>query len=532
MSTSAQVNSREKIARQAIGDDSARIASPVESACSTGSAGNNTPCDAPGIRARRDSLRRLSKAELLSGMARARGTERAALLEVLLHLAELDRRRCYLAWGYGSLFEFTVERYRYSRSAAWRRISAARCIARFPRIGAMLTAGELSLSVVARIAKIIRRENADDILEQLRGLSCREAELLVARYRPERMMPDRIRPVFVMKPVAESDGVSGATVSESEAGLAIPPTGADAAHGAIGSASARPADGDSCSAAGGPENGYEIGTSSNPSSDVGTEATGQWTSGSDVGSEKFPRSKIDFTGSRDAGGTGSIPGAAIGGCSPSAGTPERVVVEKRFTISFTVGEVFMGDLARARSLFSAASPEGVGLEQFFGFLLRNYLYSNDPERRHERRSRRRDDKKKNGGRKKSGTRRGANPSGSEKTKESKDSTAKPVRDGEDDTQNNADKRESAAADTERSRYIPQAVRDEVFSRDGGRCTFVGTNGRRCTETRNLQIDHILPFGKGGSNDTGNLRLLCPAHNRFAAEKEYSRKHMEKFYRRE
>ena len=84
----------------------------------------------------------------------------------------------------------------------------------------------------------------------------------------------------------------------------------------------------------------------------------------------------------------------------------------------------------------------------------------------------------------------------------------------------------------RSRHIPQAVRDEVYARDGGRCAFIGPGGRRCTETRNLEIDHIVPFGKGGCNDPGNLRLLCRAHNRFAAENEYGRTHMEKFHRRE
>jgi 5-methylcytosine-specific restriction endonuclease McrA len=69
----------------------------------------------------------------------------------------------------------------------------------------------------------------------------------------------------------------------------------------------------------------------------------------------------------------------------------------------------------------------------------------------------------------------------------------------------------------RTRHIPAAVRDEVFLRDGERCTFVGTNGNRCNATHGLQIDHIVPFAHGGTHDPENLRTLCGAHNRMLAK---------------
>jgi 5-methylcytosine-specific restriction endonuclease McrA len=68
-----------------------------------------------------------------------------------------------------------------------------------------------------------------------------------------------------------------------------------------------------------------------------------------------------------------------------------------------------------------------------------------------------------------------------------------------------------------SRHIPQATRDHVFHRDGERCTYVGPNGRRCTATTNLQIDHVVPFARGGTHEANNLRLLCAEHNRRGAE---------------
>ncbi|MBI2458725.1 MAG: HNH endonuclease, partial [candidate division NC10 bacterium] len=77
------------------------------------------------------------------------------------------------------------------------------------------------------------------------------------------------------------------------------------------------------------------------------------------------------------------------------------------------------------------------------------------------------------------------------------------------------------AGTPRSRAAPRAVRDAVWSRDGGRCTFVGPDGARCPATTRLNIDHIRPFALGGaSDDAGNLRLACAAHNQLLARRVF------------
>ncbi|MBI2362978.1 MAG: HNH endonuclease [Elusimicrobia bacterium] len=63
-----------------------------------------------------------------------------------------------------------------------------------------------------------------------------------------------------------------------------------------------------------------------------------------------------------------------------------------------------------------------------------------------------------------------------------------------------------------SRRIPQAVKDAVWSRDGGCCAYVGPAGR-CGSRAFLEFDHVVPFALGGaSGDPGNIRLLCRAHN--------------------
>jgi len=58
-----------------------------------------------------------------------------------------------------------------------------------------------------------------------------------------------------------------------------------------------------------------------------------------------------------------------------------------------------------------------------------------------------------------------------------------------------------------SRHIPNAVKIAVSARDGGRC-------RLCGSRKDLQFDHIIPFSRGGTNDVGNIQLLCGYHNRY------------------
>ena len=65
----------------------------------------------------------------------------------------------------------------------------------------------------------------------------------------------------------------------------------------------------------------------------------------------------------------------------------------------------------------------------------------------------------------------------------------------------------------RSRYIPAAVRREVWRRDGGCCSYVDPHsGRRCGSRFLLELDHIVPFALGGSAEPGNLRVLCEARD--------------------
>lgn len=55
--------------------------------------------------------------------------------------------------------------------------------------------------------------------------------------------------------------------------------------------------------------------------------------------------------------------------------------------------------------------------------------------------------------------------------------------------------------SEATRHIPRHIRQEVWSRDGGKCT-------ECGAKDYLEFDHIIPHSRGGANTVNNVQLLC------------------------
>jgi 5-methylcytosine-specific restriction endonuclease McrA len=84
-----------------------------------------------------------------------------------------------------------------------------------------------------------------------------------------------------------------------------------------------------------------------------------------------------------------------------------------------------------------------------------------------------------------------------------------------------------ALGSSRREHVTNATRRAIVERDGLRCSWVDDQGRRCASRAWLEIDHRHPRGKGGSSEARNTRIFCRAHNRFAAEQEYGRDHVER-----
>jgi 5-methylcytosine-specific restriction endonuclease McrA len=78
----------------------------------------------------------------------------------------------------------------------------------------------------------------------------------------------------------------------------------------------------------------------------------------------------------------------------------------------------------------------------------------------------------------------------------------------------------------RSRYVPAAIRDQVWRRDEGQCAFVSTDGHRCRSTHQVELHHLVAFARGGMSSLENLSLRCRKHNAFHAEQDFGAAHIE------
>ena len=79
-------------------------------------------------------------------------------------------------------------------------------------------------------------------------------------------------------------------------------------------------------------------------------------------------------------------------------------------------------------------------------------------------------------------------------------------------------------------HVTAAVKRKVWARDGGKCQWPVDGGGTCGATVRLEIDHVVPRGKGGPSTVDNCRILCKSHNLEAARHAYGDDHMDLFTR--
>lgn len=339
-------------------------------------------------------------------------TERFTLIDLLIHLGELDSRGACQKKGYASAFAYLTRRLGYAESAAIRRVRVARAARKYPSILRLLAKGEISLEGIALIQPVMTAANYEGLIRKACRRSTREIERLVADMSPERREPrDRIRalppaPVPSSPPRAASVPPPPAPARKPAAVQPVPPP---------------PAAGESAA----------VQSNSPP---AGASAAAQADS----------------------------PQEPALAAAPAA--PRR----RRIFFGFTADEEVEDWYKEARDLLCHRFPDG-DMEQIIGHALRRLV----EEERAARTLRR------------------------------KMEAASP-------------QEKAAPAD---GRRVPKRVEDEVWRRDGGRCAFIGGEGTRCGETAWLELDHVVPWALGGrSDDPGNIRLLCRAHNQSEARR--------------
>lgn len=70
------------------------------------------------------------------------------------------------------------------------------------------------------------------------------------------------------------------------------------------------------------------------------------------------------------------------------------------------------------------------------------------------------------------------------------------------------------------RKFEKNIKDQLYARSG-RCAHIDENGKRCEETSysKLEVDHIIPWSKGGLTILDNAQLLCKTHNTSKGNKD-------------
>ena len=92
-------------------------------------------------------------------------------------------------------------------------------------------------------------------------------------------------------------------------------------------------------------------------------------------------------------------------------------------------------------------------------------------------------------------------------------------------------RPSAPPNGAPSRHIPAAIRRAVSERDGGRCSYVSSSGRRCGAREFLEFDHAEAWALTHAHSIEAITLRCRAHNQLRARIDFGDRHMARFQRR-
>jgi 5-methylcytosine-specific restriction endonuclease McrA len=258
---------------------------------------------------------RIPTGEILARLKRLILRESEVTAEVIAHIAELDRRRLYLAEGAPSVFAYCTRILRLSEYAAYTRIQAARLARRFPIVLQQLAAGDVNLTTVGLLAPHMTMENHLDLLARARHRSKRQVEELVVSVRPLPEAPPVIRKLPATPVRIEPGGVAAGVghVGDTPAGGAAADCGA-----------------------GSPAGGAAVHSRAVSSGEAATHA---------------------------AGGSSAIMAGAQAAAMPDAPAPvHRAIITplapERYKIQFTAGAGTYQKLLRARDLLRHQIPDG------------------------------------------------------------------------------------------------------------------------------------------------------------------------------
>jgi len=367
------------------------------------------------------ALENVSDADLLTATRGLVGRSNQLIAALLAHLAEVETRGVHRERACVSLYTYCVYELRFSEDEAFRRVSAARLVRRFPAVLDAVAAGELHLTGLLLLGPHLTEQNLTEVLARAKHRTKKELLRLVRQLDPLPHVPPRIEP---LGPVTESES----QLSKEARAMGLEPLQHPVRDLTPGD---RPRD-------------WML--HQDPATDATTDGV--------VGSEQQP-----FV------------------------LAEEKEPPQRYGIQFEATEDYVQLLDEAQALLSHASPNLSlsdlhlrALQTFVAELKRKKCAVVEKPRAESPR------------------RRGSGAASE---------VAGP-----------------APVPRQRRRHVPASVRRAVYARDQARCSYVDDSGRRCCETRRLELHHIEPFARGGVETADNLTLRCVAHNALAAEQDF------------
>ena len=384
------------------------------------------------------TLKELHHEALLDKLHELVHAERQVTAELLRVLIEVDRRMLYAERGYSSLFAYCVDVLNMSEPSIGVRIHAARCCSRFPRLLDMLHDGRLHLSAIILLAPRLQSNNFEQLVAMASNKSKRQLQQSLADLNPKPDVPPSIRKLPESKQRADS-------ASQSSTEPAAPCQSAQPAA-PCPSASAGP---------------------STPSGLTGClPATG----------EAAPALPLQPTGPVAA------PAPAVAAPSTptrTPGPPARSALEplgnNRYKIQLTASQRLKDKLEQAAQLLQ----HRIGRTDMPALIecALDRLIAEENKRRHGATDKPRQPRP---------PRQTVNDACATAAQDSAASTGNPSKASTDNEPRPA------------SRHIPNHVKREVYARDQGQCTFVSSDGHRCSERGGLQGTTRSHLAKVGS----------------------------------
>jgi hypothetical protein len=133
------------------------------------------------------NLQNLSDKELLEQTFAIARKERVVTVELLRHLAEVERRQLYLEVGRSDLYDYVIKDLKISEPAAFRRIQSMRILLDVPSAAKLIETGELCISTLSKVQSAMKKappEDKEKVLQRLAGKSSREVDRVLATRDP------------------------------------------------------------------------------------------------------------------------------------------------------------------------------------------------------------------------------------------------------------------------------------------------------------------------------------------------------------